>query len=101
MEKDEVKEKQTWKQAAGYDVLAAEIIKLAMQDYKDAKRRNDPSTVLALQRFFRSEWCQLLCNVDGEVLIEACEKKCERLKMKREKRKNGQCKTSKPLPRQD
>lgn len=100
MEKVEVKEKQTREQETGYDMLAAEIIKLAIEDYRAAKRRNDPSGVLALQRFFRSEWCQLLCNVDGEVLIEACEKECENLKKKREKR-NGQCKTSKPLPRQD
>lgn len=83
------KEKRTWKQEAGYEVLAAEIVKLAMQDYKKAKRINDPSGILALQRFFRSEWCQLLCSVDGELLIEACDKECERIKMMREKMKNG------------
>lgn len=89
VEKDEVKEKRTWKQEAGYDVLATEIVNLAIQDYKKEKQRNNPSGVLALQRFFRSEWCQLLCNIDGELLIESCDKECEKLRIRREKRKNG------------
>ena len=103
MEKNEVKDKQTWKWAreAGYESLAEEIVKTAIQDYKDAKRKNDHSKIIALQRFFKSEWCELLCSVDGDLLIETCENKCERLKEIREKKKNGQRKTSKPLPRQD
>ena len=74
MEKDEVKDKQTWKQTAGYDVLATHIIKQAVYDYNQAKKKKDFAAVASLQRFFRSEWCQLLCNIDGEVLIEAAEK---------------------------
>ena len=58
MEKDEVKDKQTWKQAAGYDVLAVHIVKQAMYDYNTARKKKDYATTMGLLRFFRSEWCQ-------------------------------------------
>ena len=94
MEKDEVKGKKTWQTEAGYDVLAAEIVHAAMEDYITAKREGHTGSVMALQRFFKSDWCHLLCGIDGDVLIEAADKKCEKLKIKREKKKKSN--TNKP-----
>ena len=87
MEKDEVKGKKTWQTEAGYEVLAAEIVHAAMVDYMQAKRDGNMGKVVALQKFFRSDWCHLLCGSDGDVLIEAADKKCEKLKFIREKKK--------------
>ena len=87
MEKDEVKDKKTWKQEAGYDVLAMYIVKQAIYDYRTARMKKDYAATMGLLRFFRSEWCHLLCNIDAEVLIDAAEKIHQDIKHGR--RKNG------------
>ena len=90
MEKKEVKDKRTWKceKEAGYESLALHIVKLAIQDYNQARRKKDYFETMALLRFFRSEWCQLLCNIDGEVLIDAAEKIHEEVKNGRRRNAN-------------
>ena len=84
LEKEKVK--QTWQIEAGYNVLATEIVHAALDDYIRAKREGREGAVLALQRWFRSEWCHQLCGIDGDVLVAAVEKKCEMLKSKRKKK---------------
>ena len=65
--------------------MACQIVKLAIQDYINARKKKDHATAAALEHFFRSEWCQLLCNIDGEVLIESAEKMYNELKQGRRK----------------
>lgn len=63
-----------------YEALAAAIVESACRDYiaamrayKMAKRSGRRATaagdIVALLRFFHSEWCGLLCDIDPERLM--------------------------------
>ena len=60
-----------------YQELANAIVIMAAKDYRHALRiqRRNPDSQAAkikideIERFFRSEWYQLLTSVDGEMLI--------------------------------
>lgn len=60
-----------------YKRLAAAIVENAVVDYKKALRRvrKHPDNEFALsekaelERFFRSSWCGMLTDIDGEVII--------------------------------
>ena len=61
-----------------YKNLAAAIVEKAVIDYRKAlkKTRKYPNNEFALsekaelERFFRSSWCRMLTDIDGEVIIE-------------------------------
>ena len=61
-----------------YKNLAAAIVEKAVIDYRKALRqvRKHPNNEFALsekaeiERFFRSSWCRMLTDIDGEVIIE-------------------------------
>ena len=61
-----------------YKNLAAAIVEKAVIDYRKAIRkvRKHPNNEFALsekaelERFFRSSWCRMLTDIDGEVIIE-------------------------------
>ena len=61
-----------------YEKLANAIILQAVSDYRRAlrkvkkkpKNRDAIDGALQIERFFRSEWYQVLTSVDGEYLIE-------------------------------
>lgn len=61
-----------------YKNLAAAIVEKAVIDYRKAIRkvRKYPNNEFALsekqelERFFRSSWCRMLTDIDGEVIIE-------------------------------
>lgn len=61
-----------------YEKLANAIILQAVSDYRAAlkKVKKNPNNreaiegALQLEKFFRSEWYQVLTSVDGEYLIE-------------------------------
>ncbi len=61
-----------------YEKLANAIILQAVSDYraalkkvkKNPKNREAIEGALQLEKFFRSEWYQVLTSVDGEYLIE-------------------------------
>ena len=61
-----------------YKNLAAAIVEKAVIDYRKAIRkvRKHPHNEFALsekqelERFFRSSWCRMLTDIDGEVIIE-------------------------------
>ena len=61
-----------------YEKLANAIILQAVSDYraalkkvkKNPKNRDAIDGVLQIERFFQSEWYQVLTSVDGEYLIE-------------------------------
>lgn len=72
---------------AGYEALAAMIIKYAIYDYKKARLSGNLAEVAHLQRFFRSEYCRNICKCSGEKLIQMTEELCEETKRKRAERK--------------
>ena len=49
-----------------YENLANAIVLLAVKDYRDSKH---PATRASIERFFRSQWFQVLTSLDGEKLI--------------------------------
>ena len=61
-----------------YEQLANAIVLQAVSDYrralrkvkKNPKNREAIEDTLQLEKFFRSEWYQVLTSVDGEYLIE-------------------------------
>ncbi|MBQ3607088.1 MAG: hypothetical protein II991_02195 [Bacteroidales bacterium] len=60
--------------------LSNAIILQAAKDYRTALggsgigKRPPGSVIVEVERFFRSEWFDILTNVDGEVLIEKIRK---------------------------
>lgn len=68
-----------------YQNLVNAIIMQAVKDYRKALRmlRKDPEHEKSLfwkkdvERFFRSQWFEDLCDLDGEVLIEQLQKEAE------------------------
>ena len=52
-----------------YKTLALAIVERAVHDYRDAVRRKDYAEMRELRKFFTSEWCKSLCDIDGELII--------------------------------
>ena len=60
-----------------YENLANAIILLAVKDYRQALKllsknphsRSAMAAVNEMERFFRSDWYEILTSVDGEMLI--------------------------------
>ncbi len=57
-----------------YELIRAAILKQAVKDYKSALKRNQPHKKAELERFFRSDWGQLLSSNHGEYIIENCKR---------------------------
>jgi hypothetical protein len=65
-----------------YQALANAVVQNAAEDYRAVLKRlnKDPENVIAkaevqeLKRFFRSQWYEVLTEVDGEYLINMLEK---------------------------
>lgn len=53
--------------------LALAIVEKAMIDYREAYVRGDKSAIKNLRRFFRSDWFDVLSDLDGEVLMAQIE----------------------------
>lgn len=58
----------------GYKELAAAIVESAMLDYKIAYASGDEGAIKELRRFFRSDWFDILSDLDGEVLMAQIER---------------------------
>lgn len=61
------------KEIDGYQLLANAIVLQAVNEYREALRQNDTAAKwkkVSLRRFFRSDWFELLTNIDGELLME-------------------------------
>lgn len=76
-------------QLKGLDALANAVVAKAAADYRQAYmsylKKNDTTELINLRRFFRSEWCMVLTDLDMEVLMQDIEKEC---KEKFERKKN-------------
>ena len=55
----------------GYDLLAIAIVNQAAEDYRLAR---DPNEILALERFFLSDWGDLLSFDKGAYILERLQK---------------------------
>ena len=62
----------------GYERLRQGILKLAVKDYKSALKNGNKGKKTRLERFFRSEWGQLLGNDMGEEIIKQCRRSVRR-----------------------
>lgn len=60
---------------AGYTALAEAIVEQACIDYIKALQCNDQYKISSIRKFFRSQWCNFLLNIDGEYLIKTLERK--------------------------
>ena len=68
----------------GYQILATEIMKMAAEDYRNAliaskKEKVKTREAYLLERFFRSEYGQLLSMGLGQYIIERIQKEVEEL----------------------
>ena len=54
-----------------YENLANAIVLNAVEEYR---KSNNPQLLRDLERFFRSDWYQILTSVDGEMLIQKLRK---------------------------
>ena len=71
-----------------YEKLANAIILQAVSDYravlkkvkKNPKNRDAIDEALQIEKFFRSEWYQVLTSVDGEYLIDRLRKEVSETK---------------------
>ena len=54
--------------------LQTSIVKQAVSDLRSAVRADKTATVAALDKWFRSEWGQLLCLGSGEYIAEKVKK---------------------------
>ena len=52
-----------------YENLANAIVELAILDYKKAKAHKNYGKVKECERFFNSEWCKMLTNLDINKII--------------------------------
>ena len=52
-----------------YTNLANAIITKAVQDYKIALQRDLPNIQKECERFFNSEWFEVLTNLDGKTIM--------------------------------
>ena len=58
----------------GYQILATAILKLAAEDYKKELIKSKKGNLKTrechqLERFFRSDWYEMLSDLDGEFLM--------------------------------
>lgn len=68
-----------------YESLANAIIVQAVKDYREALQRLDrhpekndyKAEVKSLERFFCSSWCQILTDLDGNLLMRKVREKLE------------------------
>ena len=59
----------------GWERLRISILKQAVVDYIGALRTDDEKGTYELERFFRSDWGQLLSDYNGELIISVCKRK--------------------------
>ena len=62
-----------------YENLAHTIIMLAVKDYKKALKNDNRRTKRECERFFRSEWFDVLTRIDGNMLIDKLRAEVKRI----------------------
>lgn len=60
-----------------YKELANAIVLQAVRDYRAALSKDNIYRVRALEKFFRSDWFKVLCELNGEMIIEKIKENME------------------------
>lgn len=60
----------------GYKYIRAAVLQQAVDDYADALKNGYGGAVLALERWFLSDWGQALSNSNGDRIIARVRKEC-------------------------
>lgn len=58
-----------------YESLAEAIVKKAVTDYREALRSKHSSRLRELEEFFRSDYFNLLVNLNGDIIIKEMRRK--------------------------
>ena len=53
-----------------YKNLALAIMERAVYDYRSAVKSRDTAEIKEIRKFFKSEWFESLCDIDGELIIK-------------------------------
>lgn len=56
-----------------YTRLVATVVERTVIDYRSAVKCKDTAEMKQLQRFFTSDWFDLLCDLDGKMLMRKIE----------------------------
>ncbi|MBQ3138073.1 MAG: hypothetical protein IJB68_00975 [Ruminococcus sp.] len=56
-----------------YMRLAAAIVERAVIDFRSAVKHRDYEEMEQLKKFFTSDWFQMLCDIDGKLIIRTLE----------------------------
>lgn len=62
----------------GLENLRVAILQQAVKDYIAALRYNSDNEAYRLEKFFTSEWGELLSNNHGDFIISECKKRAKR-----------------------
>lgn len=75
----------------GYQGLAYGIVRRATLDYYNLLKGKsiEGVTIGSLRRFFKSQWFEFLCDLDGEYLMRGIERDAEAWKKKNKKDGRG------------
>ena len=57
-----------------YRMLAVAIVESMIKKYKTALRHNRKYDIDYCERWFKSDWCYLLSNMDGDYIIKSVRK---------------------------
>ena len=57
-----------------YERLRIAIVWTAVRDYKTALKKRNYHRIRKLERWFKSEWGEMLCGGKGQYIIEQCRK---------------------------
>ena len=55
-----------------YETLMIAILQQAAKDYRTALKRKNKKQAARLEKWFMSDWAQLLSNDMGEIIIKKC-----------------------------
>ena len=62
-----------------YEDLAIATIRQAADDYREAYTFEDTETICEIEGFFRSDWIQMLTNLDGRLILRRLYNECKGL----------------------
>jgi len=63
-----------------FEELAEAIVKQAVSDYMNAKKSNNLRAIKEIEDFMKSDYFDLLINLDGDILIRELRRKFGELK---------------------
>lgn len=72
-----------------YKNLAVAIVTSMIDEYKTALFINDKYTINKCEKWFRSDWCYMLCDMDGDYIIKSVREVVQNEKNNRRNERKG------------